>query len=90
LQNLPQLKTYKTPADYIKGFSFSEDGWKQFVSAAAKDSIDISVVSAKEKTDLINRIRSSIARQLWRNEGFYEVMNTTDEAVKKSLEILSK
>ncbi len=90
LQNLPQLKTYKTPADYIKGFSFSEDGWKHFVLAAAKDSIDISIVSAKEKKDLINRIRSSIARQLWRNEGFYEVMNTTDETVKKSLEIMSK
>ncbi len=90
LQNLPQLKTYKTPADYIKSFSFSEGDWKHFVTAASKDSIDISTVSTKEKTDLTNRIRSAIARQLWRNEGFYEVMNTTDEAIKKSLEILTK
>jgi carboxyl-terminal processing protease len=90
LQNLPQLKTYKTPGDFIKGFSFSEDNWKQFASAVAKDSINISLVSAKERTDLSNRIISAIARQLWRNEGFYEVMNSTDEAVKKSLDILNK
>ncbi len=90
LQNLAQLKDYKTPADFIKGFSFTEDNWKQFVQAAAKDSVNISIVSTKEKTELTNRIRSTIARQLWRNEGFFEVMNTVDDAVKKSVEILSK
>jgi len=90
LQNLVQLKEYKTPADFIKGFSFTEDNWKQFEQAAAKDSVNISVVSTKEKTELTNRIKSSIARQLWRNEGFFEVMNTTDDAVKKSLEVFSK
>ena len=90
LQNIAQLKTYKTPADFIKGFPFTEDNWKQFVLAAAKDSVNISIVSLKEKTDITNRIRSTIARQLWRNEGFFEVMNTADETIKKSLEILNK
>ena len=90
LQNLAQLKSYKTPADFIKNFSFTEDNWKQFVMSAVKDSVNISVVSAKEKTDITNRLRSTIARQLWRNEGFFEVMNTADEAVKKSLEIFNK
>ena len=90
LQNITQLKKFKTPNEFIKGFSFTDENWKQFVLSAAKDSVNISIVSAKEKTDLINRIKSSIARHLWRNEGFIEVMNTTDEAVKKSLEILNK
>jgi carboxyl-terminal processing protease len=90
LQNIAALKNYKTPADFIKGFSFSEDHWKQFVMAADKDSVNISSLPEKEKTDLINRIKSTIARQLWRNEGFFEVMNTGDEAIKRSLEILNK
>jgi len=90
LQNLPVLKTFKVPADFIKGFSFTEENWKQFVQAAAKDSINISTIAAKERIDLTERIRSSIARHLWRNEGFFEVMNTTDEAVKKSIDILNK
>ena len=90
LQNLAQLKNYKNPADFIKGFSFSEDNWKMFVNAAAKDSVNLIAVPAKEKADLINRVKSSIARQVWRNEGFFESINTTDEALKKSIEILSK
>lgn len=90
LQNLPVLKTFKVPADFIKGFSFTEENWKQFVQAAAKDSINISTIAAKERIDLTERIRSSIARHLWRNEGFFEVMNITDEAVKKSIDILNK
>ncbi len=90
LQNLVQLKTYKSPNDFIKGFSFTEDNWKQFVIQAAKDSANVSAVTPKEKTDLINHIKSAIARHLWRNEGFFEMMNITDEALKKSLEILKK
>ncbi len=90
LQNLPALKAFKTPSDFIKGFTFSEEHWKQFVQAAAKDSVNLSSASVKEKTDLSNRIRSSIARQLWRNEGFFEVMNTADEGIKKALEILNQ
>ena len=90
LQNLAKLKTFKSPDDFIKGFSLSEEDWKQFILAAAKDSINISSTPVKEKADLINLIKSSIARQLWRNEGFFEVMNTADDAIKKSLEILAK
>ena len=90
LQNLAKLKTFKSPDDFIKGFSLSEEDWKQFILAAEKDSINISSTPVKEKADLINLIKSSIARQLWRNEGFFEVMNTADDAIKKSLEILAK
>lgn len=90
LQNIAVLKNFKTPADYINGFSFTEDNWKQFEVSAAKDSITCSSISAKEKAELINRIRSSIARQLWRNEGYYETLNTNDDAVKKALELFAK
>ena len=90
LQNLQQLKTYKTPADFVKVFSLSEDSWKQFVTVAAKDSITLSNISAREKADLINRITSSIARQLWRTEGMIEVLNINDVTVKKALEVLGK
>jgi len=90
LQNLTQLKNYAAPADFVQHFSFSEDNWKLFVNAAARDSVDLSAIPAKEKQDLINRIKSTIARQLWRNEGFFESLNATDEALKKSIEILNK
>ena len=90
LQNLDKLNYFKTPAGFIKGFSFTDEYWKLFVSAATKDSVNISAVSVKEKADLINRIRSTIARQLWRNEGFFEVLNTDDAGIKKAVELMEK
>ncbi len=90
LQNLALLKTFKTPNDFIKGFSLTEEHWKQFILAAARDSINIAQSTGKEKSDLTNHIKSSIARQLWRSEGYFEVMNTADEGIKKALEILEK
>ena len=90
LQNQAQLKLYKTPADFVNHFSFTDEYWKQFVTIAVKDSINITSVSEKEKADLVLRIRASVARHLWRNEGFYETINTGDDTIKKSLEILGK
>lgn len=90
LQNITQLKTFKTPREFINDFSLTDDHWKQFMLLATKDSAYSEPTSAAEKTDFINRIKSSIARQLWRNEGFFEVINTSDEMIKKAIELLNK
>ena len=88
LQNQAPLKSFKTPNDFMKGFIFTEAHWKQFVEAAAKDTLDISKISAREKSGLSNQIRSSIARQIWRAEGFFEVMNASDAGIIKAIEII--
>ena len=90
LQNLPTLNTYKTPADFVKGFVFTDDYWRQFAEVATKDTINITSISSIEKTELTNLIKAYIARQLWRTEGFYEVINTTDTGIKKALEVMEK
>lgn len=90
LQNINNLKLFKTPEIFAKNFVFTDEDWKQFVQQAAKDSIDISKAGSKEKDDLVTSIKSSIARQLWRTEGFFEMMNATDPAVKKAMELLKK
>ena len=90
LQNQASLKSYKAPQDFINGFTLTDENWKQFLAAAAKDSVKITAVSAREKSGLATQIKSYIARLIWRNEGFYEVMNSTDEGIKKALEIIGK
>lgn len=90
LQNTAQMTKFKNPAEFNSNFTFSEDNWKQFMSTSAKDSILLNNLNAKDKNDLVVRIKSSLARQVWRNEGFYEVMNKEDKAVQKSVELLSK
>jgi carboxyl-terminal processing protease len=88
LKNQALLKTFKNPGDFIKGFSLNDENWKQFAETAAKDSIIINLVSANEKANLLTQIKSSIARQVWRSEGYFEVMNTNDEMIKKAMEIM--
>jgi carboxyl-terminal processing protease len=88
LRNEAALKAFKTPAEFIKSFSFSEQDWSNFLQEASNDSISVSVITPREKNDLLVRIKSSIARQLWRNEGYYEVLNTQDKAIEKALEVL--
>ena len=90
LQNKAQFLTYPTAAAFTKNFNFTENNWQQFRAVAAKDSISLNNISVKEKTDIINRIGASFARQIWRSEGFYEMLNTQDKAVLKSIELLSK
>jgi carboxyl-terminal processing protease len=90
LKNTTQLKSYKTPADFIKDFSFTEEHWNLFVQDAAADSVNISAITPKEKADLVTRLRSTIARQLWRSEGYFEVLNTEDEGIQKAMEVLNK
>lgn len=90
LKNLTQLTAYKTPADFSKNFLFTEENWKQFIDAAAKDSIVVTYLSEKDKKDLTTRIKSSLARQMWRNEGYYEMLNREDRSIKKAMEVLTK
>jgi len=45
-------------------------------------------VPAKEKAETLERMEVLMARQIWRNEGYYEVNNLSDKTVKKALEIL--
>ena len=57
---------------------------------AVTDSININMVDAKQKEELAKQIKILTARQLWRNEGLYEVSNAEDPVVKKALEVITK
>ena len=89
LQNLATLKSYKDPKDFIDHFTFSPTEWANFLVAAAKDSIPLNTIKENEKTGIINQIRSAIARHLWMAEGYFEIMNSNDEAVKKAISLLN-
>ena len=88
LQNRESLGNYKNPGDFINRFIFSDENWNQFIAASAKDSVMLNLTTLKEKTMLINHIRSYIARQIWRSEGYFELLNTTDDAFKKAKEMV--
>jgi carboxyl-terminal processing protease len=90
LSNSTSLKTYKSPNEFAKNFSITEDNWKFFDLLGKEDSIDLNGLNEKEKAYLYKTLKASIARQLWRNEGYFEVNNQQDNSVKKALEILNQ
>ena len=90
LQHVTPLSKYKNISDFSNNFQLSEENWNQFLLLAAKDSIVINNISPRDKTNFISRIKSALARQIWRNEGYFEMMNKDDNSIKKALEVLNK
>ena len=88
-QNRETFKQYKLTKDFAQNFTFSNDAWMQFLERAKKDSIVLDKISIVEKNAIIQRIKAGIARQIWRNEGYFEIMNREDTTVKKAMEYLN-
>ncbi|MEP6710961.1 MAG: S41 family peptidase [Ferruginibacter sp.] len=84
------ILAYQTPGQLTKSFDISDDDWKLFEGLAVKDSIDLKNISPKEKTFLLKALKLSVARQLFRNEGYFESINSDDRAIKKAIELLHR
>ncbi len=89
LQNPGYYKQFKSATDFANKFEYKEDNLKQLIDYAKKDSIYIEGLTPKDKTELKNRFKSYMAMQVWRMEGYYEVVNQTDPLVIKGLGLMS-
>ena len=88
LQHKSQIEQYKTAADYTQRFNNGEIMWDELVRSAARDSINLSGISDREKEALRLRLKALLARYRWRNTGFYQVLNSEDAVVQKAIETL--
>ena len=90
IHNLPQFNQYRSATDFSQRFSSINDMWRELVEYARKDSIYLQNIPAKDQEGIKERLKAYLARYKWRNEGFYEVLNMKDPAVKKAIEVLEK
>ena len=90
VQHKNEFTLYKKSIDLANQFKASEKEWSALVNFAAKDSINLNKANYKDKADLLKKIPALIARQMWRYEGYYEVNNTTDDFIKKALEVVKE
>ena len=88
VSNLGHFRQYKDPINFASQYQFGEREWQQLQAFALKDSIDLSSVPAKDKAESLQRMEVLMARQIWRYDGYYQVSNLEDKAVKKALEIM--
>jgi carboxyl-terminal processing protease len=88
VNNPTVFNKFKDPVTFSTQFHFGDAEWNLLNSFAAKDSISLATVPAKDKAETLERMKTMMARQIWRYEGFYEVNNQTDKVIKKALEVL--
>jgi len=88
IQHKGELQQIKNPEALYNQFKPGETDWQQLVNFAKKDSVDIANVPPAVKADLLQRLPTLLARQVWRTEGYFEVNNQSDSVVKKALEVL--
>ncbi len=85
----PAIKSaYKTPTDFINGFMLTNQHMQLLQQLAQKDSINIGIITEAQKAEIAKYIKANIARHLWYDNGYYEVLNKTDKDVLKALEVL--
>ncbi len=88
MQAKDSLAKYKTAGVFAKSFSMDAYDWKAFEGMARKDSVDIATLAPHEKEYISDALKLSLARQLFKTEGFYETLNAKDPMVQKAIEIL--
>lgn len=89
-QHPQEFSGYKNSLQFVRSYKIAAPQWNFFTELAAKDSITVNAIGEKEKIFIEKILKSSIARQLYRAEGYYESVNEDDDFIKKALEILKQ
>jgi len=87
VSHLQEFKQYNSPGDFAKTYN-TTDAWNKLNAFAKKDTIELKYISEKDKADIQRRMKAYLARYRWRNEGFYELLNSDDEVIKRALETI--
>ena len=83
-----ELAAYRSPADYNRGFRVDDPILSSFLDFASRDTVDVKKLLPGSRDRLKQLIKAQIARQIWRTQGWYEVLNTRDPFIEKGLETL--
>jgi carboxyl-terminal processing protease len=89
-ENRERLSRFPSFESFDKGFAVKDDLFGRFLGYAEKngvvrDSLGVNVSNRLIRTHL----KAFIARQLFRNEGFYGVLNPVDPVYRKAVELIS-
>lgn len=90
IQNRSYFSQFKNPADFAQRFDKADAALNSLIDYAAKDSIQLRGLTGHDKSEVEHRIKTWLARQLWRMPGYYEVNNMNDTMVKRALQEMKK
>lgn len=88
LRHQKEFKQYTSPEMFEKKYTVNDNTLNDLKNYALKDSISFNLENKTEKELLQKQIKVLTASEIWRTQGFYEVNNTYDSAVRKALELI--
>ena len=87
--NSEKFNQFKNMNDFARIYSVSDELYHNFISSAKEKKMDVSDTTlTKLEPDVKVLFKAYIARQLWKNDGFYSVVNSIDKTFLRTLEIL--
>ncbi len=90
-ENRNFFKKYKTFDNYNKSFYINEQILNEFITYAEKKGVKPNAKGISISSEVIStQIKALIARQIWKNDGFYAVIHTLDITLKRALELIDK
>ena len=83
-------KKWNSPSSFYSQFSVSDELLERFIQFANEEhDIQVNRSELKHSQKLIKRfLKGEIARQIWVEQGFYQIINRTDNEVLKAIENL--
>ena len=89
--NRKTFKKYKTFDEYNKSFIVNGQILNEFISFAEKKGVKPKAEEIATSSEIIcTQLKALIARQIWKNDGFYAVIHSLDVTLKKAVELIDK
>ena len=89
--NQDQLQAYKTASEFENKFLFSDSLYRQFLNFVARN-LEEEITQSEQyaaEEDLSEYMKALLGRQLFGDEGFYVVMNDSDDAILEALSVFN-
>jgi carboxyl-terminal processing protease len=84
-----KLKGYKTVENYGRSFNITPGILNEFVIYAEKNGVKRNDQQIRQSENVLKtQLKALIARNIWNNEGFYPVLQSQDNVLRKALELL--
>jgi len=85
-----EFKKYRSPEEFNSNFETAGKVWDSFNGFAIKDSVSLIYLTPRDKQFVEQRIKALLARLIWRNEGFYEILNSNDSTFRRAMKIVQE
>ncbi len=86
-RNRKKLKAFKSFDDFNKSFTITPEIFNDFVSIAQKNKAVKNDKQIKISEEIIEtQLKALIARNIWNNEGYYQVIQSRDNVLRKAVE----